>query len=133
MRSFIKKLWSTNSWCKKLPYHVRQGKWGEKKAVRYLRKNGYRIEAKNVFFHNLGELDIIASRKKTVIFVEVKTRKNIRYGRPADAVNTKKRRKLERCAMRYLKQRHLQPDYIRFDVIEVIGECAGSLHHRLCI
>ena len=122
MLNYIKKWWPANSWFKKLPYHIKQGKWGESLAVRYLRKKGYRIEARNVCFRDIGELDIIASCKRTLIFVEVKTRKSDRYGRPVDAVRRKKRERLEKCALRYVKRHHLRPEFIRFDVIEVIGE-----------
>ena len=122
MLNYIKKWWPANSWFKKLPYHIKQGKWGESLAVRYLRKKGYRIEARNVCFRDIGELDIIASCKRTLIFVEVKTRKSDRYGRPVDAVRRKKRERLEKCALRYIKRHHLRPEFIRFDVIEVIGE-----------
>ena len=90
MLNCIKKWWPVNSCFKKLPYHIKQGKWGESQAVRYLRKKGYRIEARNVYFRNIGELDIIASYKRTLVFVEVKTRKSDRYGRPVDAVHRKK-------------------------------------------
>ena len=131
MLNCIKKLWPINSWFKKLPYHVRQGKWGEAQAVRFLRMNGYRILARNVCFRDIGELDIIASCKHTLIFVEVKTRKSERYGRPVDAVHIKKRRRLEKCAIRYVKRYHLRPEFIRFDVIEVIGEVHWRAQARI--
>jgi putative endonuclease len=122
MLNFIKKLFLNNGLAAKKPYHLRQGKWGENQAVQFLRKNGYRIIARNIYFRGLGELDIIASSKKTMVFIEVKTRKNTRYGRPVVAVGRKKRERIERAAVRYLKLHHRKPLYIRFDVIEVIGE-----------
>ncbi len=61
-----------------------------------------------------------------MVFVEVKTRKNEKHGRPGSAVNREKRRKLSRAAVMFLQKRKLRPPYIRFDVIEVIGEPDGK-------
>ena len=57
-----------------------------------------------------------------MIFVEVKTRANEDFGRPIAAVNRAKRKKLSRAAVHFLKKRELRSPYIRFDVVEVIGE-----------
>ena len=68
------------------------------------------------------ELDIVAEYSGVFVVVEVKTRRNENYGRPFAAVNAAKRKRLSRAAVTYLKQNKLQPEHIRFDVIEVIGE-----------
>ena len=68
------------------------------------------------------ELDLIAEYDRSLIFVEVKTRKNENYGRPFAAVNSAKRKHLSRAAIAYLKREKIEPEFIRFDVIEVIGE-----------
>ena len=67
------------------------------------------------------EIDLIARDKKTLVFVEVKTRANELYGRPVDAVDRAKRNKLSRAAIRFIKKKKLRPPYIRFDVVEVCG------------
>ncbi len=104
------------------PAHLKSGIWGEKKAVKFLRSKRWKIIGERVRSGKHDELDIIANDGNTLIFVEVKTRKNEDYGRPFSAVNKEKRKRLSRAAVNYLKKKKLKPDYIRFDVIEVIGE-----------
>ena len=68
-------------------YNYNLGKLGEKIAEKYLIKNKYTIIEKN-FYSKQGEIDIIAEEKDTreIVFIEVKTRTNSKYGRPKDAV-----------------------------------------------
>ena len=61
------------------------GKIGEKVAQEYLIKNDYEILVKN-FRCKQGEIDIIAKDKNELVFIEVKTRTNKKYGNPIDAV-----------------------------------------------
>jgi len=67
------------------------------------------------------EIDLILRQKDVLVFTEVKTRKHEAYGRPAAAVDRKKRAALSRAAVRYVKRLRKPPRYIRFDVVEVIG------------
>lgn len=101
------------------------GRLGEKIAARFLKKNGYKILAKNKRqSHN--EIDIIAADKELILFVEVKTRSVSSdlyspYGSPASAVDAKKQARTVQAARSYLMQNPstsngLQP---RMDVIEV--------------
>ncbi|MDA0991241.1 MAG: YraN family protein [Verrucomicrobia bacterium] len=98
------------------------GLWGEKLAARHLKRNGYRLLGKRVRFGPRDEIDIVARQGETVIFVEVKTRKSEAYGRPADHVGKAKRRTQSRAAMEYLRRCKFRPVYVRFDIVEVIGE-----------
>jgi putative endonuclease len=91
-------------------------------AVKFLRNKQYRISGQRVRVGKHDELDVITEHDGAMVFVEVKTRKNENYGRPFSAVNKEKRRRLSRAAVRYLKHKKIKPDYIRFDVVEVIGE-----------
>lgn len=93
------------------------GMRGELAAARYLREHGFTILSAN-YRCRLGEIDIIASDRAYICFVEVKTRSPQMLGRPADAVDMTKRKKLLAAASRYIAQNptKLQP---RFDVIEV--------------
>jgi putative endonuclease len=107
--------------------HLKSGRWGEKQAVKFLRSKHWKIIGERVRIGKHDELDIVADDKTALVFVEVKTRKNENYGRPFSAVNKEKRKRLSRAAVSYLKKKKLQPDYIRFDVIEVIGEPDGDV------
>jgi putative endonuclease len=104
------------------PAHLSSGRWGEKQAARLLKKKKYKIVGQRVRVGRHDELDLIVQKNDTLIFVEVKTRKNEDFGRPISAVDAKKRRNISRAAVGYLRKMKPPPDYIRFDVIEVIGE-----------
>ena len=93
------------------------GERGEGLAVGFLLENGYKIITKN-FRTRIGEIDIIARDNKTLVFVEVKTRESLEYGRPFESVNKHKRRKIANVALLYLKKlREIPP--CRFDVVSV--------------
>lgn len=105
------------------------GMRGELAVARYLREHGFMIVAAN-YRCRLGEIDIIAEDSAYICFVEVKTRSPKMLGKPADAVDMTKRKKLLAAAKQYLSQNptKLQP---RFDVAEVY------VHHekvlRICL
>jgi putative endonuclease len=94
------------------------GKKSENLAVWYLKKNGYKIIEQN-YRTPLGEIDIIAQEKKTIVFVEVKSRQSIRYGNPKWAVTPKKQRKVSMVALQYLKSTRQMDARARFDVVAV--------------
>ncbi len=121
------KQWIKNRFKKRNePAHLKSGRWGENLAVRFLKKKHYKIIGQRIRVGKRDELDIIAEDGKVLIFVEVKTRKNENYGRPFSAVNKAKRKHLSRAAIGYLKHKKVEPQFIRFDVIEVIGEPKGN-------
>ncbi|MDR1440320.1 MAG: YraN family protein [Clostridiales bacterium] len=95
------------------------GKVGESAAESFLRGNGYRILNKNFRCGKFGEIDIVASKSSVLCFVEVKARADDRFGRPAEAVNYKKRRKILSVASYYLSVFHMSDRRVRFDVVEV--------------
>lgn len=97
------------------------GKIGEDIASDYLEKRGYFILERN-FREKTGEIDIIAKRKKLIVFVEVKTRLNTKYGFPSEAVNTTKKRKIQRTSLIYLYKRGFRNVQTRYDIIEIIIE-----------
>ena len=94
------------------------GQRGEAAAERYLKRLGYKIVARGQR-DILGELDLIAVDGRTVVFVEVKTRRSQQSGHPADAVNTEKQRRMTRLALGYLKRHGLLEYPCRFDVVAV--------------
>lgn len=95
------------------------GNNGEWMACKYLIQNGYKIVKRN-FYCKLGEIDIIAKEKNEIIFVEVKTRTNIEYGRPAEAVDYRKKNHIYKTACYYLLKNNLYNMPVRFDVIEIL-------------
>ncbi|WP_372846463.1 YraN family protein [Pontiella sp.] len=104
------------------PAHLKSGRWGEALAVRLLKSKGWKIVGERVRAGKHDEIDIVAGDGNTLVFVEVKTRKNETYGRPIAAVNAEKKKRLSRAAVAYLKKNKLRPDHFRFDVVEVVGQ-----------
>ncbi|MHB8842685.1 MAG: YraN family protein [Candidatus Aquicultor sp.] len=102
------------------------GQSGEDFAVRYLRRKNYRILQRN-FRTKIGEIDIIASTGKTLIFCEVKTRLSKAYGHPIEAVTPSKQRTIRKVAEVYLAMAKdvSRFDSIRFDVISILSEGAS--------
>lgn len=96
------------------------GKLGEDIASSYLIQQGYSILSRN-FHCRLGEIDIIAKDPKNleIVFIEVKTRRQVIYGKPADAVDKRKLNHLYATAHYFLIKNHFENHPIRFDVIEV--------------
>jgi putative endonuclease len=98
--------------------NVNKGKWGEELAACYLRDKGYQIVFRN-FYSKYGELDIVAKKNNSLIFVEVKTRTQDYYGIPAEAVDARKRRHMTYAANFFIQRFGFQNVDPRFDVIEI--------------
>lgn len=94
------------------------GKIGEDLTVKYLQQQNYKIIERN-FECRQGEIDIIALDKYELVFIEVKTRTSIKYGKPAEAVNEIKQKHLIKAVEYYLYSRHLENEFVRIDVIEI--------------
>lgn len=92
------------------------GRTGEEQAVRFLVKAGYRIMDRN-YRCPFGEIDIIALDGRTIVFVEVKSRRTESYGEPELAVGRDKQRKISRIALNYLQEKNLTSSNARFDVV----------------
>ena len=96
------------------------GKFGENKACNYLEKTNYKIIERN-FRCRQGEIDIIAKdlSKNELVFIEVKTRLNFNFGRPAQSVNYIKQKHILNVSKYFLLKNSIKKTFIRFDVIEV--------------
>lgn len=94
------------------------GQLGEDIAIHYLKQKGYIILNKN-YRCKYGEIDIIALEKKEIIFIEVKTRQNSKYGLPSEAVNKIKQQHMLRSIKNYLFINNIYEKSIRIDVIEI--------------
>ena len=97
-----------------------EGDLGEAIATKFLKKSGYKILELN-YRTPLGEIDIIAKDKETIVFVEVKTRSSKKFGLPGEAVNYQKQRHIRNSALYYLKSKGLLDKVsARFDVISIL-------------
>ena len=94
------------------------GDHGEDLAAAALKKQGYKILERN-YVTPLGEIDLIARQGKTVVVVEVKTRRGSRFGGPQEAVHPASRTRLRRLADYYLKAKRLTETPVRFDVVAI--------------
>jgi putative endonuclease len=100
------------------------GEWGERRAVKYLKDMGFRVLESN-FRCRVGEIDVVAREGDDLVFAEVKTRADLLYGLPCEAVDAHKRKQIARVAEVYIATReggawldeNLRP---RFDVIEIL-------------
>lgn len=96
---------------------LRLGKEGERLAGKFLKKQGYNLIRQN-YKTPMGEIDIIAQDRGTLVFIEVKTRENFEFGQPFEAVTHTKRQKIARVALSYLKRLKETPA-CRFDVLSI--------------
>ncbi|MBQ9988704.1 MAG: YraN family protein [Clostridia bacterium] len=97
------------------------GQAGENLACEYLQRHGMKKLAAR-YRTRAGEIDLIMQDKDAIVFVEVKTRKNDRFGTPAEAVTRKKQATISRVAMQYLMLNGWEDRCVRFDVVEVYTE-----------
>ncbi|WAM34733.1 YraN family protein [Caldicellulosiruptor morganii] len=94
------------------------GNNGEEIAVEFLKKMGYEILHRN-FRCRFGEVDIIAKHGDVVVFVEVKTRKSLKFGYPSEAVTRTKQKHLKKVAEYFSQRRDAKDCMFRFDVVEI--------------
>jgi putative endonuclease len=101
--------------------HTEIGRKGEEAAARHLQSLGYVILERR-FRTRAGEIDLVARDGNTLVFVEVKARTSLACGRPAEAVDCRKRGRIARVASLYLARRGGGEAACRFDVVEVLLE-----------
>ena len=94
------------------------GRLGEYFAENYLVHCGYIVEEKN-YRCRYGEIDLIASKGSVLYFVEVKTRRSMAFGTPAEAVTAEKRLHMRKTAACFLEEHNYRGYAIEFKVIEM--------------
>lgn len=104
--------------------HRDLGRRGEWLAERYLRKHGLKVLGRN-WRCPAGELDLIATDGKRLIFYEVKTRGGTGYGSPAEAVTEDKARRIRRLSRLWRDASHVQLQDTRYDIISVLWPPGG--------
>lgn len=98
----------------------RLGFFGESRAAKYLRAQGYAIVARN-YRCPFGEVDIIAEKGDVIAFTEVKTRTSDEFGTPSEAVDKRRMKRYIDSANFYFSGREMDK-IVRFDIIEVTKE-----------
>lgn len=93
-------------------------KIGEALAVKHLKARGCKILAQN-YRARRGEIDIIVRDDEFTVFVEVKTRRSLKFGVPQAAVTWQKQRQISKVALAYLQAQNLLDAPCRFDVIAI--------------
>lgn len=104
------------------------GKKGEDNATLFLKKKHYKILERN-YRCRTGEIDIIAKDGKRIVFVEVKERKDDKFGSPSEYVTSSKRRKLISAAKNYLAEKEIIDAYCRFDIVEICGDDVNHIEN----
>lgn len=102
------------------------GRRGEEEAARFLAERGFAVLERNVR-SRLGEIDLVAREGRTLVFVEVKARREGRGDPPEAAVTADKRRRLARLALQYLRRTRRGEVPCRFDVVAVTLDAGGRL------
>ena len=93
------------------------GNSGENRCCEFLKKNGYEIIQRN-YRESSGEIDVIAIKNETIVFVEVKTLPNATLDMLQKVLNTEKQKRIVKTAKRFLiNHREYSNSYLRFDVI----------------
>ena len=95
-----------------------KGKLGEDLAAEFLSKKGYKILLRN-YKNKYGEIDIIALNRTALVFIEVKARTSTFFGRPEEAVNYTKQKRITNAAEYFLSNNSLPYKSCRFDVISI--------------
>ena len=99
--------------------HLQTGVWGEELAAAYLREKGYVILERD-WRSKHRDIDIVAQQANSIVFVEVKTRRNREFAEPETAVDYKKLRNLRLAINHYIHYRKIENPW-RFDVVTVVG------------
>ncbi len=103
-----------------------KGNLGEEIAADFLERLGYTIVERNYEYGQVGEIDIVARDEDVLVFCEVKTRTNDRYGDPEYAVTRRKQQQVRYLAKAYLYQRGIDEQEVRFDVVAIRFDGSGA-------
>ncbi|MFQ5708236.1 MAG: YraN family protein [bacterium] len=114
-----------------MPKHAnrRVGNLGENLATRYLKQHAFEIIDRNYRWAR-GEIDIVAKKENTLIFVEVKTARQKGFGSPESWVDERKQRQIGQVAQHYLQEKEIEEMDCRFDVVAITKDGhEWKIHH----
>ena len=127
VRSIVDRFFRFSRRCLRLPQPTEDarhllGREGERLAARFLRRHCYKILYRNFRAPHGGEADLVCRDKgtDTLVFVEVKTRRGLGYGTPAEAVTSDKQQLIIRGALAWLRLLDRPGVPVRFDVVEIL-------------
>lgn len=100
---------------------------GERQAEKFLKRHGFTILEKN-YYSRFGEIDIIAKHNNTLVFIEVKKRKNVDFAGGAEYVDARKQKRIVATAQIYIQNNCVETD-VRFDVIEINGTTINHIEN----
>jgi len=107
--------------------NVKTGFHGQDIAQNYLLNKGMSLVEAN-YRTRQGEIDLIMQDGTYIVFVEVKYRRNIKYGLPREAIGKSKQKKILKAAEYYVSRSTREQDY-RFDAIEIIESKDIQINH----
>ncbi len=94
------------------------GNYGERVAAAFVARQGYKVLFRN-YQATGGEIDLVCRHGEILVFVEVKTRADVDFVRPSEAIDARKEEALRRAARRYLDLLDIEDITYRFDAVEV--------------
>ena len=107
-------------------YRRNTGILGEKLAQELLKKQGYRIIETN-YRCQRGEIDIVAQHRDFLVFVEVRSKKSLKFGTPEESITRGKQRRIKAAAFHYLRTHAKLPPQWRIDVVAMELDHEGKL------
>lgn len=99
-------------------FKQRIGAWGERQAETYLIERGL-IPLERNYRTTYGEIDLVMQQGEQLVFVEVKTRSNDRFGMPEESVTEQKKEHLTQAAQKYIEEHPAAPMDWRIDVVSI--------------
>ncbi len=106
------------------------GNNGEDIAAAYLESKDWIVLDRNYFFEK-AEVDIVATDRNYIVFVEVKTRSGTYFGRPEEYVTPEKEKNIKKAAEAWIYERKMETAVVRFDIISIVqkGNEAPEITH----
>jgi putative endonuclease len=102
--------------------HLDLGRRGEALAAEVYEARGYEVLARNWRDGRAGELDLVVTKRRTLVVCEVKTRSSVAFGVPAEAVGWRKQARIRSLTGAFIRAHRVRSADIRFDVASVIGD-----------